>query len=217
MKENDEMKYIKFKKSLKRGNDLSKTKISWSNNSDWTEILDEFSFNRVLLNEIFTGAPKVEVLLKNESSLELTISYTTTEKFKRENLDELENEIKEHGVLKACEDACGSGILRKENSFCTLENLPESVNELADLVDVCPKTVKKAAEMLNLPAFKKTFKKGKIDGLQLLTDATIVGVEAMALVRIATSASSPVEKVLTVLGTAAAGAVAIMVVNEMSR
>lgn len=218
MEDNEKKRYEKLKKSLIKSREIERNKISWScNDPDSAEILNEFNYSRIVLNELYLGMPKIEIDLKNEV-FDLTLEYTTTSKFKKEDLISFDKNIREFGIFEACEKAIESGIIEKKNSYSTLYNIPNDQKEFASLVDSYPKTVKKAAQRLGLPAYKKAFSERKIDAGSLILDAGVIGLEAMSLVKIASDpATSPIEKAITVLGTAAIGIVAIMAVNEMNK
>lgn len=218
MENNEKKRYEKLKKGLAKSREIERNKVSWAvSDPDTNEILNEFEFSRVVLNELYLGMPKVEVCLKNDA-FELVIEHATTSKFKKEDLLTIDKQIRRVGIVKAYENAIENGILEQKNSYCTLYNIPKDQNELVSFVDSYPKTVRKAAQKLGLPAYKKAFRQTKIEPVSFLFDTGIVALEAMSLVRIASDpATEPVEKVLSVLGTAAVGVIAIMVVNEISK
>lgn len=218
MENNEKKRYEKLKKGLIKSREIERKKVSWAKNDpDTAEIINEFEYSNVILNELYLGMPKVEINLKNDA-FELMIEHTTTSKFKKEDLLTLDKDMRGIGVFQACEKAIESGILERKNSYCTLYNIPEDQNKLVSIVDSYPKTVKKAAQKLGLPAYKKAFGEAKIDPGSLIFDAGIVGLEAMCLFKIASDpVTSPIEKALAVLGTAVLGVIGIAAVNDMSK
>lgn len=207
----------KLKSYLKNHERVGCENISWNGNDEIVaRILDEFEFNAVNLNEIYLGAPKLEIGLKNESPLELILSFSTTNKFSKENLEEIEEQCKEIGVVSALEKAFEKGILEEENGFCAINNIPKSGQELAQFAEKYPNTVSVLANTYgNSINFKGKLQDMKEKIAPIVSDAVALTFEAGAIYHIYTNPSlSNTGKLLSTLACSALSIVACAAFNK---
>lgn len=207
----------KLKSYLKNHERVGCENISWNGNNEVVaKLLDEFDFNAVNLNEIYLGASKLEVGLKNESPLEIVLSFSTTKKFSKENLKNIEEQCKAFGVVCALEKAFKEGILEEENGFCVVNNIPKSGQELAQFAEKYPKTVSILANTYgNSTNFKGKLQDIKEKIVPIASDTVALTLEAGAIYHIFSSPTlSNAEKLLSTLACSAISVVACAALNK---